>query len=99
VDNILLLVFKDHEEEVGILDKINVQELGRQEGQAYPLHQIHSGIVNGYGIVRPVILENQNISGNPADNLKIRFPGIVLLRFGIGNMLGLDKNGQKKKQA
>ncbi len=95
MDDILFLVFIDDIAIIRVSDKIHVYIPFRHEGQGYPLLEMHSAVVDADPADRVVVLENQVVTINLADDLKIGPAAVFAFRLGIGDLLYLGFQQQR----
>jgi len=84
-----VLVLEDHVEVIRVGYEVHIDILVRHEGERYPLEQLHTGIVDANGIIRVIILENQEVTVDLADDLEVGTAAVFPFRLGIGYLLGV----------
>jgi len=96
VNNALVLVFIDHIEIIRISYKVNIDVFIRHKGQGDPFHQFHAPIVHADGVVRVVILENQEVTIELTNDLEVGAPAVFPLRLGVNDLLGRQQTRGKQ---
>lgn len=98
MDDALALMLIDHVEIVRISHKIHIDVFIRHEGEGYPLNKLHIRIVDTNDAVRVIILENQEVTIEFTNDLKIGAADVLSLGFAVNDLLRRQQAGGKQHE-